>query len=369
MSTFNDTFLKACRGETTDYTPIWIMRQAGRYQPEYRKIRQKYTLVEICKHPEVCTKVTLLPVQQLKVDAAILFSDIMIPLDGMGISFEIKENIGPVIKEPIKSLKDIKKIHAFDANIINYTGTAVSMLRKELSVPLIGFSGAPFTLASYLIEGGPSKNFIKTKTMMYSNPDDWNLLMKKLADGMFEYLKYQVECGAQALQVFDSWVGNLTIEDYKTYILPHMKALFLKLKTLNVPIIHFGFNASHLLELIQEAGGDVIGIDWRTDISDAHRRLFSSGKVKLSAKDIINSKGKYDPGDQVYEFKNPRLQGNLDPVVLFAPSTIIEEKAKHILDSIPQRGHIFNLGHGILPNTDVSKVQHLVDLVHQYKRN
>jgi uroporphyrinogen decarboxylase len=341
MTTFNDTFLGACRGETTDYTPIWIMRQAGRYQPEYRKIREKYTLVEICKHPEVCTEVTLLPVQQLKVDAAILFSDIMIPLDAMGISFEIKENIGPVIKDPIKSLQDINRIHAFDANIINYTGTAVSMLRKELSVPLIGFSGAPFTLASYLIEGGPSKNFIRTKTMMYSNPYDFCLLITKLAEGMFEYLKYQVECGAQALQVFDSWVGNLTDEDYKTYILPPMKNLFIKLKTLNVPLIHFGFNASHLLELIHEAGGDVIGIDWKTDTKEAKNRLG----------------------------KTVSLQGNLDPVVLFAPATIIEEKAQHILDSIPQEGHIFNLGHGILPGTDVAKARHLVEFVHQYKRN
>ncbi|MEI6816377.1 MAG: uroporphyrinogen decarboxylase [Bacteroidota bacterium] len=337
----NDTFLRACRNETTEYTPIWIMRQAGRYQPEYRKIREKYSLVEICKHPEVCAEVTLLPVQQLKVDAAIIFSDIMIPLDGMGISFEIKENIGPVIQNPIKSIKDIERIHDFDANIINYTGTAISMLRRELTVPLIGFSGAPFTLASYLIEGGPSKNFIKTKSMMYSNPDDWHLLMNKLANGMFEYLKYQVEAGAQALQVFDSWVGNLTPDDYTTYILPHMKALFIQLKTLNVPVIHFGFNASHLLELIQEAGGDVIGIDWKTDIAQAKKRLGN----------------------------NLALQGNLDPVVLFAPQNIIEEKTKKILDSIPQQGHIFNLGHGILPNTDVAKVQDLVEFVHQYKRN
>jgi uroporphyrinogen decarboxylase len=337
---YNDTFLRACRGETTTHTPIWIMRQAGRYQPEYRKIREKYTLVEICKHPEVCAEVTLLPVQQLNVDAAIIFSDIMVPLDAMGISFEIKENIGPIIKNPIKSRHDIDKIHTFEPDIINYTGTAISMLRKELTVPLIGFCGAPFTLASYLIEGGPSKNFIKTKTMMYSNPDDWHLLLRKLSAGMFSYLKYQVTAGAQALQVFDSWIGNLTPDDYTTYILPHTQRLFTELKTLNVPVIHFGFNASHLLELLQQAGGDVIGIDWKTDISQARQRL----------------------GNTI------SLQGNLDPVLLFAPQNIIEQKTKNILDSIPQKGHIFNLGHGILPNTDVVKVKELVEFVHQYRR-
>jgi|SRR5665213_867591 len=344
---FNDTFLKACRCEDTDYTPIWIMRQAGRYQPEYRKIRKKYTLVEICKHPEVCAEVTLLPVQQLNVDAAIIFSDIMVPLDAMGISFEIKENIGPVIQNPIKSRHDIDKIHTFEPEIINYTGTAISMLRKELTVPLIGFCGAPFTLASYLIEGGPSKNFIKTKTMMYSNPDDWHLLMKKLSAGMFSYLKYQVAAGAQALQVFDSWIGNLTPEDYSTYILPHTQRLFTELKSLNVSVIHFGFNASHLLELLKQAGGDVIGIDWKTDMAQANARLNSGEGLQIP---------------------HIGLQGNLDPVVLFAPQNIIEQKTKNILDSIPQRGHIFNLGHGILPNTDVAKVQELVEFVHQYKR-
>ena len=364
---FNDTFLKACRGETTEYTPIWIMRQAGRYQPEYRKIREKYTLVEICKHPEVCAEVTLLPVQQLNVDAAIIFSDIMVPLDAMGISFEIKENIGPVIQNPIKSRHDIDKIHTFDADIINYTGTAISMLRKELTVPLIGFCGAPFTLASYLIEGGPSKNFIKTKTMMYSNPDDWHLLMKKLSAGMFSYLKYQVAAGAQALQVFDSWIGNLTPDDYSTYILPHTQRLFTELKSLNVPVIHFGFNASHLLELLWKAGGDVIGIDWKTDIFEAHKRLNEINKVLLSPEDYPPIFRGSKSGD-VYEYVPPFLQGNLDPVTLFAPQNIIEQKTKNILDSIPQKGHIFNLGHGILPNTDVAKVKELVEFVHQYKR-
>ncbi len=337
---FNDTFLKACRNEHTDYTPMWIMRQAGRYQPEYRKVREKYSLVEICHHPEICAEVTILPVEQLKVDAAILFSDIMIPLDPMGIRFEIKESVGPVIDNPIKTLQDVERISEIDLDKIDFVRKTVQILKQELKVPLIGFCGAPFTLASYMIEGGPSKNFMKTKTFMYTQPDAWHLLMQKLSAGMFTYLQFQVANGASALQVFDSWVGNLTADDYRQYIQPHAKALFEKLKVLNVPLIHFGFSASHLLELIQEAGGDVIGIDWKTSLAQAKQRLG----------------------------QNVALQGNLDPVSLFAPWEVLEKKTAYILDSIPQRGHIFNLGHGILPHTNVAQVQRLVEFVHTHSR-
>ncbi|MEI6712845.1 MAG: uroporphyrinogen decarboxylase [Verrucomicrobiota bacterium] len=337
---FNDTFLKACRNQPTDYTPIWIMRQAGRYQPEYRKVREKYSLVEICHHPDVCAEVTILPVQQLNVDAAILFSDIMIPLAPMGVDFEIKEGIGPVIANPIKSSEDVDRIREIDLSQLGFVSETVGILKRELKVPLIGFSGAPFTLASYLLEGGPSKTFIKTKTFMYTHPESWGILMRKLVDGMFLYMKLQVEKGAAALQVFDSWVGNLTPDDYRQYIQPHMKRLFESLKTLNVPVIHFGFSASHLLELIQESGGDVIGIDWKTNIAHAKARL----------------------GNKV------ALQGALDPVALFAPLNVLEQKVRLLMDSIPQQGHVFNLGHGILPQSNVAQVQKLVEIVHSHKR-
>ena len=203
---FNDTFLKACRNQNTDYTPMWIMRQAGRYQPEYRKIREKYSLVEICHHPEICAEVTILPVEQLKVDAAILFSDIMIPLDPMGIKFEIKENVGPVIDNPIKNRQDVERISEIDLDKIDFVRKTVQILKQELKVPLIGFCGAPFTLASYMIEGGPSKNFMKTKTFMYTQPEAWDLLMQKLTAGMFAYFQFLVDHGASALQIFYRWV-------------------------------------------------------------------------------------------------------------------------------------------------------------------
>lgn len=342
MTKFNDNFLRACKIQPVDHTPVWYMRQAGRYQPEYRAIKKKYSLIEIVKHPEVCTEVTLLPVQQLGVDAAILFSDIMTPIESMGIPNEIKANYGPHISSPIRTTSDVEKIVIPEfEEAIPYVGKTIELLRQELNVPLIGFCGAPFTLASYIIEGGPSKNYSNTKMMMYAAPKDWHALMEKLSSGMANYLAYQVKSGTQALQIFDSWVGNLSLLDYEQYIFPHMKNLFaqLKEKNVNVPIIHFGVNTSHLLEKLKEAGGDVIGLDWKTDITDAWKRL----------------------GYEV------AVQGNLDPGLLHAPWELLKERVDLILNQANRNGFIFNLGHGITPDVRVDVLKKLTEYVHQFK--
>ncbi len=339
---FNDNFLRACRKEPVDHIPVWYMRQAGRYQPEYRKIREKYSLMEIVQRPEVCTEVTLLPIKQLNVDAAILFSDIMTPIESMGVPNEIKPNYGPFIPNPIRTIKDIDKLIIPDfEKTIPYVGETIKMLRGKLDVPLIGFCGAPFTLASYIIEGGPSKNYIHTKKLMYSNPKAWHQLIGKLALGMVEYLNFQAKSGAQALQVFDSWIGALSEEDYIEYVFPHMHMLFSELKKLtDVSLIHFGVNTSHLIERLKEAGGDVIGFDWKTNITEGWQRL--NHEVAI--------------------------QGNLDPGVLVAPWEVIEEKAKFILDQVDRNGFIFNLGHGITPNLKVETMKKLTKFVHEYSR-
>lgn len=340
MQPFNNIFLLACQRKPTPYIPVWFMRQAGRYQPEYREIRKKYDLITICKTPDVCAQVTLLPVQQLGVDAAILFSDIMLPLEPMGIRFGIKENVGPVIENPVKSLQQVQEIRDLrPEDQLPFVGQTIKQLRASLQVPLIGFSGAPFTLASYLIEGGPSKNFTTTKVLMYSQPDLWHTLLEKLTSAMAGYLSYQVRCGAQALQVFDSWVGNLSKDDYRAYVRPHMRRLFDQLKLCQVPVIHFGVSTGHLLELMQEAGGDVIGVDWRASIDEAWKRM----DYKVA------------------------IQGNLDPSVLLGPWEIVERKTLDILRHVKRWGFIFNLGHGVLPKTEMTHLQRLVELVHHYK--
>jgi uroporphyrinogen decarboxylase len=339
MSEFNNNFLLACKRQPVSRIPAWIMRQAGRYQPEYRHIRKSHSLIEICKQPDLCAEVTLLPVTQLDVDAAILFSDITLPFEGMGIPFDIKENIGPVIENPVRDEKALAGLRSFDPEeSLPWVGESIRILNRELKVPLIGFAGAPFTLASYMIEGGPSKRFVHTKSMMYKNTGLWNRIMEKLTDMVIVHLTYQVNNGTQALQIFDSWIGNLDISDYRTYVMPHMKRLFQSISKLNVPVIHFGVGTGHLIENLQEAGGDVIGLDWRTNITSAWKRL----EYKCS------------------------IQGNLDPTVLFAPENIIREKTLSILNQIDRPGYIFNLGHGILPETNPEILKKLIDFVHAY---
>lgn len=337
-SPFNDRFLKACRKEATDRPPVWFMRQAGRYQEQYRAIRKKHSLVDICKIPEVCAEVTLLPIQQFGFDAAIVFSDIMIPLEPMGIDFEYKPGVGPIIHNPIRSKRDVEKLK--DLNFgkdLLYTGKSLNILKQELNVPCLGFVGAPFTLASYMLEGGPSKNYIQLKSFMYRETAAWNMLLDRLATNMTEYLLFQVESGAMAVQIFDSWVGILSKEDYNTFVFPHMKKMVETIKSrTDAPVILFGTNSEHLLQEMKATGADVIGIDWKTDLAKA----WESMNFEVA------------------------VQGNLDPTLLFAEWDLIETRAKTLLKSIPNKpGYIFNLGHGILPKTPEENVRNLVNLV------
>lgn len=338
---FNDTFLRACRKEPTDYVPVWYMRQAGRYQPEYRKIREQYSFFELNANPEVCAEVTRLPVEQLGVDAAILFADIMTPLQPIGVDVDIESGIGPVIANPVRSIGDVERLGELDPEThVPYIMESIKILREQLSVPLIGFAGAPFTLASYLIEGGPSKNYHRTKAFMYAEPKAWQALMDKLARLTVTYLNAQIDAGAQAIQVFDSWVGALNAQDYRTYIAPVMQRIFTALKPSGVPLIYFGVAAGHLLEEWNELPVDVVGLDWRTTISEARAREV----------------------DKV-------IQGNFDPSLLLAPWEMIEARAKAILDEgMAQPGYIFNLGHGLFPEVDVKTVQKLTSFVHNYTK-
>jgi uroporphyrinogen decarboxylase len=333
-------FLKACRRQPTPYTPIWLMRQAGRYMKEYRALRKKYSFLEMCKNPEVAAQVTLQPIDKFRLDAAIIFSDILIPLEPMGVEFEFAKGEGPVFHHPVRTMEDVKKLRVIEPEEVSYLLEGIRIVRKELAgkVPLIGFSGAPFTLASYIIEGGYSKHYIFTKGMMYQDRPTWNALMEKLSQVLVHYLNAQVRGGVQALQIFDSWVGCLSPADYEEYVLPFSRKVIKGLDQ-SVPLIHFGTSTSTLLPMMKKAGGDVIGVDWRADLGEAWARIG------------------YDVG----------IQGNLDPVVLLGPVDLIKKEAKRILDQAGGRpGHIFNLGHGILPNTPVGNVAALVDMVHEY---
>jgi uroporphyrinogen decarboxylase len=334
-------FLRACRRQPTSYTPIWLMRQAGRYMKEYRALRRKYSFLEMCKTPELAAEVTLLPVEKLNLDAAIIFSDILIPLEPMGIGLEFAAHEGPVFRHPVRDMKQIDGLRMIEPEEdISFLLKAIQTVRRELEgrIPLIGFSGAPFTLASYIVEGGHSKNYILTKGMMYQNGQAWHGLMEKLSEMLIRYLNAQVKAGVQALQLFDSWVGCLSPKDYEDYVLPYSKKV-LEGVDRRVPIIHFATSSSTLLEHMKRAGGDVIGVDWRVDLEEAWKRLG------------------YDVA----------IQGNLDPVILLGPPDLIEREVKRILDSVGARpGHIFNLGHGILPGTPVEHVSRLVEAVHQY---
>lgn len=340
----NDTFLRACRGEKVDYTPVWLMRQAGRYMKEYQEVRSKVDFLTLCKTPELAAKVTLQPIDVLGVDAAILFSDILIPVEAMGMHLEFSEKKGPLLSEPVRNKSGVDKLVIPDTeDSMPFVLETIRILRQELEnrVPLIGFSGAPFTLATYIIEGGSSKNFVNTKKMMYQNPGLFSMLMEKITSTIIEYLSSQIKAGAQAVQIFDSWAGILSPFDYEKVIFPYVKNAIKALKKFDVPVIYFVNDCSGLLETVKKSGADVIGIDWRVDMEKAVKRL---GK-KVS------------------------VQGNLDPCVLFGPKEHIEERVQDILNkAFTARGHIFNLGHGILPETPVENAVAMVEAVHKLSR-
>lgn len=332
-------FLQACRREPTPYTPIWIMRQAGRYQPEYRALRERVSFIELCKTPELACEVTVRAVDQLGVDAGIIFADILLILEPLQIGFEFTDDRGPRIMNPIREAAQVDRIpERIDApGSLHYVMEAIRTTRKELSVPLIGFAGAPFTLASYAIEGGGSKDYYETKKLMYGDEGLWNAFMTRLSQAVADYLKAQIDAGAQAVQLFDSWIGCLSAEDYRRYVLPHTRAIFDALPK-DTPAIHFGTGNPALYPAMKEAGGDVIGIDWRISIDDAWTML----------------------GDGV------ALQGNMDPAALLASREVLKMRASEVLGSAGGRpGHIFNLGHGIMPQAKVDQARALVDHVHE----
>ncbi len=337
-------FLRACRREPVDCTPVWFMRQAGRYMAEYRAIRARHSLLEICSQPELAAEVTLQPVRAFDVDAAILFADILLPLVPMGIDLEFAAGEGPVIHNPIRTPEDVNALRPVEPReSLAHVLEAVRLVRCELGerVPLIGFAGAPFTLASYLIEGGGSRNYLKAKRLMYADPPTWHALMSKLAHVVADYLVAQAEAGAQAVQLFDSWVGVLGPDDYREYVLPYSQYVMEQVSAAGIPKIHFGTDTATLLPLIQDAGGDVIGLDWRTPLNWGWQVL----------------------GPDV------AVQGNLDPAVLLAPRPEIERRVRAVLKQAAGRpGHIFNVGHGLVPETPVDNVKAVVEMVHEFSK-
>lgn len=339
----NSRFLKACRRESVDATPLWLMRQAGRYMVEYRELRKSYGILDIIKTPELAREVTMQPINAFDLDSAIIFADILPPLEAMGLNLEFVKGEGPVLHNPIRTAADVEALNVIEPReALWFTPDAIKLTREALDplgIPIIGFSGAPFTLAAYAVEGGGSKNHDKVKALMMGEPETWDKLMSKLAEVVGQYLLAQAEAGAQTLQLFDSWVGQLAPGDYRERVMPYSKRAIEIASAAGVPIIHFGTNTNGMLEDIRDAGGDVIGVDWRIDIDEGAARL----------------------GDSV------AVQGNLDPVALFAPWDELEARAKDILDRMKGRnGHIFNLGHGILPNTPVDNVKRLCEFVHEY---
>ncbi len=334
-----DRFLRACRREPVDVTPVWFMRQAGRYMPEYRALRAKHTLLELCKTPELALAVTLQPMR-LGVDAAILFADILLPLEPMGAPFEFAAGEGPVVHQPVRTRADVERLRTFEPEEgLGYVLDAIRLIRKELDgkTPLIGFAGAPFTIASYLIEGGKSSHYALTKQLMWSEPGVWRELMAKVSEVVRRYLRAQIAAGAQAVQLFDSWVGALSPEDYRASVQPHVRHILADVAEAGVPVIHFGTGTATLLEAQRDAGGTVIGVDWRTPLDAAWARVG------------------YDRA----------VQGNLDPLLLLAPREVATARARDVLRAAGGRpGHVFNLGHGIVPETPVETVQAVVDAVH-----
>ena len=332
-------FLRACRREPVPYTPVWFMRQAGRSLPEYRTARKRKSILAACTTPDLITEITLQPLRRYHVDAAILFSDIVVPLRAVGVDVDIKAGIGPVIGRPVRREADLARLRGLEPADVPYLTPAINSLVAELgATPLIGFAGGPFTLASYLVEGGPSKNQERTKALMYGNPRLWHTLLGRLTDITLSFLRIQIAAGASAVQLFDSWVGTLSPEDYRAAVLPHSKRIFAALAGAGVPRLHFGVGTGELLSLMSEAGADVVGVDWRVSLDEAVRRV-----------DIGTA-----------------LQGNLDPAVLLAPWDVVEQRAKDVLSrGRTAEGHIFNLGHGVLPETDPGVLARLTDLVHE----
>jgi len=341
MSAPDSLFVRAAKARPTERTPVWFMRQAGRYMAEYRAIRKQYSLIEICKKPEIAAQVTIEAAEILKVDAAIIFADLLLPLEVMGLPFHFAAGEGPKIEKPVRTPEDVTQLRTDRAADLGYVSEAVKLVCRHFGtkLPVIGFCGAPFTLASYMIEGGSSRNYIFTKKLMYSAPAAWNELMQKLVAVTAEYSAEQVCAGADAIQIFDSWVGCLSVEDYRRYVLPHVTGLVKRLQATGVPIIYFGTDSATLLPAMQESGAEVIGLDWRIPLDTGWQSLGMKGAV----------------------------QGNLDPVLLFADSKELKSRAEEILRQAGGRpGHIFNLGHGILPETPVENVKALCDFVREH---
>jgi uroporphyrinogen decarboxylase len=337
----NDRFLKACLREPVDMTPVWFMRQAGRYMSAYRGLRERYSLLEICRQPELAAQVTLQPVDAIEVDAAILFSDLLLPLEPMGIPFDFVKGEGPVIDPPVRTVERIEQLCVFEPReSLGHVLDTIRLLRVQLAdrVPLIGFAGAPFTLASYAIEGGPSSNYARTKALMYGEPKAWHQLADTFATVVADYLHAQIEAGVQAVQVFDSWVGALAPRDYREFALPHTRKIFDTVRSAGVPMLHFGTGTATLLPAMREAGGDVIGLDWRIPLDEGWNQIGEDRAV----------------------------QGNLDPTLLLGPVERLLRGAVDVLHRAAGRaGHVFNLGHGILPGTNLEHVQLLARFVHE----
>ena len=340
MSAPKSRFVRACRCEPVDVTPIWLMRQAGRYMAEYRAVRKKHSILEICKTPEIAAEVTITAAEKLDVDAAIIFADLLLPLEVMGLPFHFSAGEGPVIESPVRSEGDVEKLQTHRAAELGYVAESVGKVVKHFGdkLPVIGFCGAPFTLASYMIEGGGSRNYVHTKKMMYTQPAAWQALMRKLVDVLAPYAAEQVAAGADALQIFDSWVGCLSVEDFRRHVLPFSTDLVRRLQKTGAPIIYFGTDSATLLPSMKETGAEIIGVDWRIPLDQAWASMNFQGAV----------------------------QGNLDPVLLFAGQEELRRRTDDILRRAGGRpGHIFNLGHGILPETPVENVRALVEFVRE----
>ena len=339
----NDSpFVRACRGQDVPHTPVWFMRMAGRSLPEYHKIRQGIGMLEACRRPDLVTEITLQPVRRHHVDAAVLYSDIVVPITAAGIDLDIVPGTGPVIAEPIRTSADLERLRPITPDDVGFVAESVRLLVGELGeTPLIGFAGAPFTLASYLIEGGPSRTFTRTKAMMYGDPDRWHTLLSRLAGIALTFLRTQIDAGVSAVQLFDSWAGALSEADYREYVLPYSAEVLGGLAGAGVPRIHFGVGTGLLLTAMGEAGADVVGVDWRTPLDVATKIIGPDRSV----------------------------QGNLDPAVLFASWDVVEREARRVLDQgRAAPGHVFNLGHGVLPETDPEVLTRLVALVHEASR-
>jgi uroporphyrinogen decarboxylase len=335
----DSAFVRACRGLPVQHTPVWFMRQAGRSLPEYHKVRQGIPMLESCRRPELVAEITLQPVHRHGVDAAVLYSDIVVPLVAAGVDLDIVPGTGPVIASPIRAAADLDRLRPITTADVPYVDEAVRLLVAELgATPLIGFAGAPFTLASYLIEGGPSRTYLKTKAMMYGDPELWNALLDRLADIALSFLRVQVAAGVSVVQLFDSWAGALSEADYRRHVMPHSAKVLNGLLDAGVPRIHFGVGTGVLLSAMAEAGADVVGVDWRTPLDEAVRVIGPDRSV----------------------------QGNLDPAVLFAPWSVVETETRRILaEGKAASGHVFNLGHGVMPDTDPEVLTRLAALVHE----